>query len=167
MTQKIKDRMKVVDTTLDNYEQKLGLSGVATPPGTEEELNGYLNMNRDELQALSQEDCSQISYRLAQFALYIQRTSNREQSRITWAKAVTGDIVAPLLDGYGQYTKYEVKLELIAKDNEAVAKLKSIIRHAQERLNRLEYVSTGIRYMSEVMTDLRRTKYAQVRASDV
>jgi DNA-directed RNA polymerase beta' subunit len=43
----------------------------------ESEINNYLSMNRDEIEKLTPEDCAQISYRLAQFGFYLQRSLNR------------------------------------------------------------------------------------------
>ena len=90
----IEERLKQIDKALDDYEGGLTLPP-AVPPGTEEELNEYLNMDRSVLKSLDRADCSEICYRLAQYSLYIQRISNKEQSRVTWADAVIQELTAP------------------------------------------------------------------------
>lgn len=158
--QKIDERMEEVNKALDEYENKIGLPALA-PPGAEEELNRYLNMNRDELRTLSQVECGEIAYRLAQFSLYVQRLINKEKARRTWAGNIAKQTIAPLLSSYDKYTKYSVKVDLISRENSTLTKLRNIMRYARQRIQRLEFVSNGIRFMAETLTDLRRAKIAE------
>ena len=79
-----KERLEYVDKALDEYEKSCGLP-IIKSPGTEDELNTYLTMNRDEMEKLTPENCAEISARLAQFAFYLQRLHNREKARHIWA----------------------------------------------------------------------------------
>jgi hypothetical protein len=152
-----KEQMETVVKALDDYEKSIGLPEPITP-GTEEELQQYFSMNRDELESLSARDCAAISLRLAQFSLYIQRLYNRETSRLNWAKTTLSESIAKEFGNYSQYTKYDIKVALIAKENEFVRKVQQIINYAQQRMDRLYFLSTNIKYLSEVMQANQRAK---------
>ena len=98
------DRLKAVDQALDEYEK---LSGIppATAPGEENELNQYFTMDRKSIESLSPEDSMEICFRLAQFAIYIQRLQNREKSRAYWAENILKENPDLYNDIYEQYKK--------------------------------------------------------------
>ncbi len=149
-------QMEDVEAALDDYESSSGLP-ININPGNEEELQEYLNMDRDKISKLSCLDCGEISIRLAQFSIYIQRLFNREAARVTWATTTIDNSVAPLWNNYDKYLKYDIKVALIGQENEYISKLNKIISYAKQRMNRLEYISSGIKYMSEVL--IRQQQY--------
>lgn len=144
------DRLKAVDQALDEYEK---LSGIppATAPGEENELNQYFTMDRKSIESLSPEDSMEICFRLAQFAIYIQRLQNREKSRAYWAENILKEIIGTESTNYNQYTKYENMVGIIIKDNEFANKINKIIVYAKQRIARLDYLSNNIKFMSEIL----------------
>jgi len=147
---KANENMLVVEKALDDYESSCGLP-ININPGQEEELQEILNMNKDKILKLSCLECGALGLRLSQYALYIQRLSNAESSRMTWANTQIINACASCWSNYSDYIKYDMKIAIIAKENEYVSKLNSIISYAKQRINRLEYVSSGIKYMSEIL----------------
>ena len=152
-----KEQMDIVCKALDDYEKSSGMPELKAP-GSETEMQKYFTMSRDELEALSSRDCAEISFRLAQFSFYIQRLCNRETSRANWATTTLNESVAQELNQFSQYTKFDIKVSLIAKENEYVKKLQSIIKYANQRMDRLSFLSNNIKYLSEVMTANQRAK---------
>jgi len=159
------ERMKAVEQKLNEYEGRCGLPP-AMAPGTDLELNEYLTMSKERIHTLSVQDCASIAYRLAQFSFYITRLYNTEKSNCLWAEAILRELLAGVKDNYGQYTKHELKFELLAKENVFAAKVNSMVRYAKQRIQRLEHLSDGISFLSKVLMDVRRSKYTK-ETSDV
>lgn len=151
------EKMEVVNKALDDYEKEAGLPE-PIKPGEEEELQVYFSMSRDEIESLSSKNCAAIAFRLAQYSLYIQRLYNRETSRLSWAKATLSEAISVDLKQYDKFTKHEIKVAQIAKENEFVGKIQSIINYAQQRVDRLYFLSSNIKYLSEVMISNQRVK---------
>jgi len=151
------ERMEAATKILNDYEAHAGLP-TPVSPGSEEELQEYFSMSRDEIERLSAEGCASIAYRLAQYALYIQRLNNRECARLNWAKAVLSESIAKDYSNYSKYTKYEVRVALMAEENTYVDRIQKIINAAQLRLDRLSFLSNNIKYLSEVMIANQRVK---------
>jgi len=157
----LKNNMDQVQQLLDEYEIKIGLPR-STVFIDSEEIQKYLNMKRNEIEKLTGEDCAQISYRLAQFSFYLQRTCNREQARINWADHELNAIVMTKIPQYsstgGQYTKHEVAFHLALQENEVAQKLDKIKSIASQRVNRLNYLSTSLKHLSDIMLANQKAK---------
>jgi len=145
---------------LDEYEQKLGLPQ-HSPPGTEQELEIYLNQDRTEIECLDATQCASLNYRLNQYAFYLQRCINLERCRFQWANAHLKETVAPQLQNYDKYMKYEVKVSLICKENSYAKKLQDIINHTEQRITRLDSLSYNLQALSKTLSDLQRAKISE------
>jgi len=154
-------QMEAIDKALDEYEGKIGLPNTITAPGDEDELNEYLNMERNVIEALSSVECASIAVRLQQFAFYIQRLLNRETARANWANATLASAVAPKLNSYDKYAKYEVKVELAASENNYVSKLLSISKYAERRKDRLFYLASSIASLSKALEGVKQAKISE------
>lgn len=158
-TKTIKERVAIRQKHLDDWEKGLHLPN-NHPPGTEEELQGYLNMPRDEIEKKSPEMCAQIAYRLAQFSFYFQRCYNRERGILIWAETELNKVISPLLNSYDKYMKHEAKVAAIVRENSAASNLHNTVTYAKERIERLTYLSAAIRNLSDIMIDNKRAKIA-------
>lgn len=152
-----RDKIYKIDNILDEYEKKSGLSP-CKPPGNEDELQKYLSMDRAELESIQQEKCAEIAYRLNQFGFYIQRLYNREKTRIIWAQQELTNTIAKSVNDYGQFTKHDVKVALIIRENTYAANLQKIIVYAEQRAQRLEFLATSIKYLADGMRDIRMAR---------
>ena len=146
------------DKILDGYEKSISLPPFL-PPGEETELQGYLTMNRDHLEKLDEEDCKIIAFRLGQFSFHIQRAQNRELARINWAKSTNKTNLAHAVLNYKAYS-YEERLYQATKDDDAAKKLNQIAIYAQQRNDRLNFLSTGIKNLSDIMKSIYFSKRA-------
>jgi len=149
--------MRAVDKALDEYEAECGLP-LAVNPCDKNELDVYFSMKRDHIEKLSSEDCGQIAYRLSQVSFHLQRCINREQSRITWAKAKLDATMASNIHSFDKYMKHEVKVAAIQQTNSYAKKLGDIISYADQRSQRLTFLAASIKHLSEVMLANHRSK---------
>lgn len=153
-----KEEVKYWDEILDEYESSIGLGKYSESHSfSEDELNQYFTMNRDAVEKLSPEDCAQISYRLAQYAFFIQRTLNREIARHNWAEENIKDTIADEVNNYKGYGFMEKSLQAI-KHNDKATSLNKIKKYAQQRMDRLSYLANSIKNLSDIMLSVQRTK---------
>ena len=121
-----KEQVSEWDRVLDEYEKSIGISTYETHNKfTEDELNSYFTMNRDAIEKLTPEDCAQIAMRLSQYALFVQRTLNREIARHNWAEESIKETIADEINNYKGYGYVEKSLQAI-KHNDKASSLNKI-----------------------------------------
>lgn len=153
-----KEQVEQWDKVLDEYESSIGLGKYNEVHNfTENELNQYFTMSRDMVEKLTPEDCAQISYRLAQYAFFIQRTVNRETARHNWAEETIKEAIADEINNYKGYGFLEKSLQAI-KHNDKAANLNKIKKYAQQRMDRLSYLANSIKNLSDIILSVQRTK---------
>jgi len=152
-----KEELQHWDKILDEYENSIGLSEYSTSIINNEEINKYTSMTRDEIEKLNPEDCAQISYRLSQFAFYLQRSLNRELARYNWAEESIKEVIADEINNYKGYGYIEKSLQAI-KHNEKASGLNSIKKYAKQRSDRLQYLANNLKNLSDVMLSIQKSK---------
>jgi len=158
MTRTAKEDLQHWDKILDEYEKSIALPEYTQTYGvSEQEINNYLTMSRDEIEKLSPEDCAQISYRLAQFAFHVQRTINREIARQNWADESIKETIADEINNYKGYGYIEKSLQAI-KHNEKAQSLNNIKKFAKQRSDRLSYIANSLKNLSDIMLSIQRAK---------
>lgn len=153
-----KEQVEEWDKILDEYESSIGLGQYNNLHlFNEAELNGYFTMNRDIIEKLTPEDCAQISYRLAQYSFYVQRTLNREIARHNWAEETTKETIADEINNYKGYGFVEKSLQAIKHNDKAFA-LNKIKKYAKQRIDRLSYIANSIKNLSDIILSVQKTK---------
>lgn len=153
-----KEQVEEWDKVLDEYESSLGLGHYNSLHSfNETELNDYFTMSRDMIEKLNPEDCAQISYRLAQYSFYVQRTLNREIARHNWADETIKETIADEINNYKGYGFIEKSLQAI-KHNDKAAALNKIKKYAKQRMDRLSYIANSIKNLSDIMLSVQKIK---------
>lgn len=153
-----KEQVEHWDKILDEYESSIGLGKYNDVHNFNEgELNNYFTMSRDMIEKLSPEDCAQISYRLAQYAFFLQRTLNREIARHNWAEESIKETIADEINNYKGYGFVEKSLQAI-KHNDKASSLNKIKKYAQQRMDRLSYLANSVKNLSDILLSVQRTK---------
>jgi hypothetical protein len=153
-----KEQVEEWDRILDEYEKSIGLGTYSDIHNfTEEELNSYFSMSRDVIEKLTPEDCAQISLRLAQYALFLQRTINREIARHNWAEESIKESIADEINNYKGYGYIEKSLQAI-KHNDKASGLNRIKKYAKQRMDRLSYLANNIKNLSDIILAVQKTK---------
>lgn len=125
-----------------------------------------LELSYEQLAKLSAEQCGEYSHIIAQYSAYIQRIENKEAATLIWLTSKLQDLVCNKLNDYDQYTRYEIKVKLIARENDVVKKLLQQINYTEQKLARLKYISTSITKQSETLNNLRQTKMYAMRSDN-
>jgi len=151
-----KELLEQRDQILDDYEKGIGLPIYNNPVPTEE-LEKYLSMNRDIIERLSADECAIIAIRLLQFGVHIQRAQNREISRVSWAKNELKMTIANEVNNYEGYG-YEQKSAQAIKGNSHASKVNQIAIYAQQRVDRLNFVSNGLKNLADMLRSIQFNK---------
>ena len=154
-----KSRMESVDKVLDEYELSVGLPTYQESKNVEE-MDEYLNMGRQELEALTQEACEEIACRLIQFAFHMQRAQNRETSRASWARNELEMTIAGELNNYEGYG-YKEKAPQAIKGNAYASKVNKIMIYAEQREKRLAFLSRSLNSLADVLKNSKRNKWRE------
>lgn len=152
-----KDAVQEWDKVLDEYESSIGFGSYSSNIFSEDELNLYFQMPRNQIEKLTPEECAEISMRLGQFSLHIQRTINRELARFNWAEEMIKETIADELNNYKGYGYVEKSIQAI-KHNDKASALNRIKRYAKQRSDRLQYVANSIKNLSDIMLTVSKTK---------
>ena len=143
---------------LDDFEKVNGIKTFGVPAAIEETLG----LSYNQIEKLTAEQCAYYAYILSEYSLYIQRLQNTEITKEKWLNNKLLEFVAPKLDSYDKYAKYEVKLRLIAKENEAVAQIMRKINYVQLTIDRLNFISSHVKHLSDAMSNIQRVKTYKV-----
>ena len=147
-----------MDKVLDEYETGLALGPYNLINAFDEaELNTYFFMSRDAIEKQTPEDCAQISYRLAQYAFFLQRTINREIARYNWAEETVKETIADEINNYKGYGFIEKSIQAI-KHNDKASALNKIKKYAKQRSDRLSYLANSVKNLSDIMLSVQKTK---------
>ena len=157
MTRTAKEEISHWDNILDEYEKGIGIPAYAGDSLPEDELQGYLTMNRDVLEKFTVTECGEIAYRIGQFGFHIQRSLNREMARYNWADETIKETIADEINNYKGYGYVEKSLQAI-KHNERAIKLNQIKKYAKQRSDRLTYLSSTLKNLSDILISIQRAK---------
>lgn len=144
------------EQTLDNYEKLIGIPEFSA--FDTEQIDRYFVMRIEQLNKLSAIECAEAAYVLAQYSFYLQRMYNRESSKNRWASDQMTKLVCDKIENYDTYMKYDNKIALIAKENDVVKKIQSIINYTEQIKERLNFLSTSVKNMCDIMSNLQKAK---------
>ena len=151
----VSQQLDEVEQLLSDYQKSLGLlQGIQ-----ELDAGKYLNLKIEQLRKMSPEECAEASFALAQQALHVQQETNKHMQRVNWAKTNINLLVIPHIDNYGgKYTPFESRKLLAIKDNEYTLKLFNLMIRAQQAVDTLAYVPSKIKFISDMLSEYKRTK---------
>lgn len=144
---------------LDKFEAD---SNVFKPKGTyEPDVKKYFEMSRADLERMTKEDCSVAAYELAQYSFWIQRTLNRENSKLSWAESALEVYVGKVGKKYktSTFIKYEEIKNIVIADNSHAAALFKVKMEAKLKVDRLFFLANKVEFMSKTMMGLKHAKY--------
>lgn len=147
-------RMQKLEKMLDEYEGRIGLSQFQEQG--EDSVKEYLSMTRAQMEKLSPIDCAEIAIALGGFSFYLQRCFNRENARVDWASSVLKQIVS----GKEQQFRgsWESQFSQAVSNDGYASKILKLKNYAQQRANRITYLASSCKHMSELYKNLQLAK---------
>lgn len=136
--------------TLDTFELRLGLPENVL--SDKEEYKKYLSMDISQLEKLDNKECANISYRLSQFSLYIQRSVNRQKALSRTLENKINSIIGPKINQYAG--AWNMQRASAIADNDVTQQLNEQLIESQTKQDSLEYVSNGLKELANHMKNL-------------
>ncbi len=149
------ERLEELDSVLDEYEKGIGLSGYQDSV-VDDDVRKYLGLNREQMERLDVEDCAQAAVLLGSFSFHLQRSYNRENTRISWADGV---LKKTAYSSEGRYSgSWDSQFYQAINDNTYTKKVLEIKNYAQQRADRIHFLATSVKNMSDLYVNLQRAK---------
>lgn len=146
-------RLDDLEKIIQEYENSL-----IGAPYNNAEYEQYLKLNRKQIELMDDNECFSSSYMIAQQILYVQRQINRDSARVKWCNATTNALSASHWNDYDQFTKGEIKLQLIIRDNDFLQKVQKIKNIAEQRIERFHNITLNLKYMSDILMEIGKSK---------
>lgn len=96
------------------------------------------NLSSEDLRKLTQQEAFDTSYLLYGYATYIQDEINKNKVALNWCNDQLEKLVVSHNDEFSQYTKHEVKRQMIIKNNTYAASVDRMREVAESRLIALD-----------------------------
>ena len=154
-----KQQLEQVDKVLDEYESSLGLP-VFESEFHDQSAKKYMGLSRTQIEKLTPDECGQAALLLASLSFHIQRSYNREVARVNWATQVLKATVAGREQAYKG--SWESQFNQAIKEDGYASKILSIKRYAQQRADRITYLSTSIKNISDLFINIQRAKALKI-----
>ena len=150
-----RERLAKLDSVLDEYESSLGLPSF-TDSFHDDTAKNYLQLTRNQIEKLTPDQCSEAALLLSSLAFHIQRSYNREIARINWADKILKSTIAGKEQSYRG--SWDSQFNQAIKEDGYASKISDIKRYAQQRADRLTYLSSSIKGMSDIFLSVQRSK---------
>jgi len=150
--------MENVDKILEIYKEQVGL------PHTVDhdfDTRKYFLMSRDQLKNLTIDQCSEAVVLLNSLAYHVQMEHNTQLSISKWAKHTCLKYVADKAPNY--YGSWDQKNLMAINDDSHATKLDEIATQGLLRADQLHYSANAIRFLSDSILNLQKTKYGKLR----
>jgi len=150
-----KEQLDKLDSVLDEYEYSLGLPKF-NHEFHDDTAKKYLQLSRDQIEKLTPEQCSEAALLLSSLAFHIQRNYNREIARVNWADRTLKITLAGREQAYKG--SWESQFNQAAKEDGYTTKISDIKRYAQQRADRINYLSSSIKNVSDIFINVQKSK---------
>ena len=150
-----KDRLSKLDSVLDEYESSLGIPAFVND-FHDESAKKYLQLSRDQIEKFTPEQCAEAALLLASLSFHLQRSYNREVARVNWADQVLKTIVSGREQQYRG--SWDSQFYQAVKEDGYATKVADIKKYAQQRADRLTYLASSIKNISDIFLSVQRSK---------
>ena len=149
------DQLKKLDSVLDEYERSLGVPDF-NDEFHDDSAKRYMALSRVQIEKLTPAECAEAALLLSSLSFHMQRAYNREVARVNWAKQTLRSTVAGREQSYRG--SWESQFNQAVKEDGYTSKIDDIKKYAQQRADRLNYLSSSIKNMSDLYLNIQRTK---------
>lgn len=153
-----RDRLAKLDLILDEYETKVGLPQYSYEFSQSDEIEKLTTLTRDAMEKMHPEDCVESAVILNSFSFHLQRSINRELSRVSWADSTLKKLVTPRIPNYKGSGSYGQIFDLAILDDDYTKKVLEIKIYAQQRADRLSFLANGIKSIADDLKNLSAAK---------
>jgi|TARA_R110000765_G_scaffold355916_1_gene446094 hypothetical protein len=147
------DKLDEFMANLDNYMSDV----VQVEPSTEVEK--ILNLTGFELKSLTSEECCEKAYVLYSYCGFLQKRHNAEAARLKWCEGFINHTVAGRSDNFDKFTKWEVKVNHVIKEDDFVQKVWRVKRVVEGKVTMSSDTIRDLRKQADTLIELGRKKH--------
>ena len=96
------------------------------------------NLTREDMSTMTSQEMFDSAYLLYGYSTYIQDEINKNKVALSWCNDQIEKLVAANLNNFDQYTKHDVKRQIIIRENSYAASVDKMRLVAESRLQSLE-----------------------------
>ena len=102
------------------------------------EYIGASNLTTEDMSTMTSQEMFDSAYLLYGYSTYIQDEINKNKVALSWCNDQIEKLVAANLNNFDQYTKHDVKRQIIIRENSYAASVDQMRLVAESRLQSLE-----------------------------
>lgn len=145
-----------LDDRLDAFEQSIGVPG-GIPGAVQSRCSSLLLMEPEQLHRMDASECGEAACSLLQLAWHLQKSLNRERSRMTWADEAVKRCVASRV-GKVPGSSYEERRHLVLSADERARQIEQVRMDAVLRVERLNGLAARVDALARALLSLQSTR---------
>ena len=119
------------------------------------------NLTRDDLSKLTTQEMFDAAYLLYGYSTYIQDEINKNKVALSWCEDQIEKLVAANLNNFDQYTKHDVKRQIIIRENSYAASVDQMRLIAESRLQSLEGKTYELKRQGDILLERAKRLWIQ------
>jgi len=139
---------------LEDYVSSEGVISAKLNP----EIENIINLTGFELKTLTGEECCEKAFCLQGYCNFLQKIYNTHLVRTRWCEEFINHAVAKQANNFDKYTKWEVKVNSVIREDDFIQKVWRTKRVAEGRSTLLSDTIRDIRRQADTLIELSRRK---------
>ena len=111
------------------------------------------NLTKDDLSKMTTQEMFDTAYILYGYSTYIQDEINKNKVALSWCEDQIEKLVAANLHNFDQYTKHDVKRQIIIKENSFAASVDNMRAVAEARLQSLAGKTYELKRQGDILLE--------------
>ena len=148
------DKLDSFIQNLENYIKGEGVLNVKS----NSEVDDIINLDSHSLKSLTPEECCQKAFVLQGYCSFLQKIYNKHLARFKWCEEFINHVVAGRVNEFDKFTKWEVKVNSVIREDDFVQKVWRVKRFAEGRTTLLTDTIRDIRRQADTLLELSRRR---------
>lgn len=140
---------------LDEFNKALKLYRATAP---EIDYTNIVNLNVDQIRVLDKEDCFEYANLCMQYAIYLQRSENRERARLAVCENFIWKLAAKTWNDIEFFGKAEVRCQVLAQENPKLRQYLDEKANIEARVQEISGLANLTQRQAEIYKEMARSK---------
>jgi len=149
------DKLEQFIQTLDSHMSEV----ISVEPNND--VKKILELTSFELKSLTSEECCEKAYALYGYCNFLQKKHNKELAKSKWCQDFINHAVASRANNFDKYTKWEVKVNHVVREDDFVQKVWRVQRVVDGVVTSYSDTIRDIRKQADTLVELSRRKYSR------
>lgn len=137
---------------IKNIEEYIAMSNVSYSAFNVEYVV-VSNLTKEDMSNMTSQEMFDSAYLLYGYSTYIQDEINKNKVALSWCNDQIEKLVAANLNNFDQYTKHDVKRQIIIRENSYAASVDQMRLVAESRLQSLEGKTYELKRQGDILLE--------------